>query len=76
MASQVVGDGQACYELNSFIRGLHVYQDVWTPVTGEVLLLNREPENILDKSTVAVIRQSDRTTVGHIPILLLLYRHF
>ena len=67
MASQAVGDGQACYEVNSFIRGLYAYQDVWTPATGEVLLLRREPENVHDKFAVAVVKQSDRTTVGHIP---------
>ena len=67
MANQAVGDSQTCYEVNSFIRGLHVYQTIWTPVTGEVLLLKREPDNIHDKYAVVVVRQSDRTTVGHIP---------
>ena len=57
MASQAVGENQACCEVNSFIRGLHIYQDVWTPVTGKVLLLTREPENVCDKYAVAVIRQ-------------------
>ena len=41
MASQAVGENQACCEVNSFIRD--IYQDVWTPVTGEA----REPENVL-----------------------------
>ena len=67
MANQVVGDQQACYEVNSFIRGLHVYQDIWTPVAGEVLLLKREPDNANDRHAVAVVRQSDGATVGHIP---------
>ena len=67
MANQVVGDQQACYEVNSFIRGLHVYQDIWTPVVGEVLLLKREPDNSHDRYAVAVVRQSDGATVGHIP---------
>ena len=57
MASQAVGENQACCEVNSFIRGLHIYQDVWTPVTGEVLLLTREPENVRDKYAVAVTWQ-------------------
>ena len=55
MASQAV-DNQAYYEMNSFIRGLHVYQDMQTPVTSEVLLLNRQQENTHDKYAVAVIR--------------------
>ena len=67
MASQAVGEGQACYEVNSFIRGLHAYQAIWSPVTCEVLLLKRELDNIHDKLAVAFVRQSDRATVGHIP---------
>ena len=65
MASQAVGDDQACYEVNSFIKGLHSYQDIWTPVISEVMLLKREPENVHGKYAVAVIRQSDKATVGH-----------
>ena len=42
MASQAVGENQVCCEVNPFIRGLHIYQDVWTPVTGEA----RERENV------------------------------
>ena len=67
MANQVVGDQQACYEVNLFIRGLHVCQSIWTPVAGEVLLLKREPDNAYDRYAVAVIGQSDGGTVGHIP---------
>ena len=67
MANQVVGGQQTCYEVNSFIRGLHVYQDIWTPVAGEVLLLKQESDNAHDTNAVAVVRQSDRATVGHIP---------
>ena len=54
MASQAVGENQVCCEVNSFIRGLHIYHDVWI---AEVLLLTREPENVRDKYAVAVIRQ-------------------
>ena len=56
MANQVVGDQHACYEVNSFMRGL---QDIWTPVAGEVLLLKRDPDNAQDKYAIVVIRQSD-----------------
>ena len=35
-------------------------------MTGEVLLLKREPEIVRDMYAVAVIWQSDRATVGHI----------
>jgi hypothetical protein len=55
----------ASAEIDSFIRGYHVYKDDWTPFTGEHLLLRREPDNASDKSAVAVIK--DGEIVGHIP---------
>ena len=43
-------------EVNSFIRGYHAYKDVWTPFIGEELLLRREPDNVKDRSAVAVLK--------------------
>ena len=50
-------------EIDLFIRGYHVYQAHWILFTG--LLLRREPENAMDKSAVAMIKDCD--VVGHIP---------
>ena len=55
----------AVTELSSFIRGYHVYMEVWTPFIGEELLLRREPDNIKDGSAVCVLK--DGEVVGHIP---------
>ena len=33
------------YELDSFIRGYHVYQHIWTPLEGETYSYTREPGN-------------------------------
>ena len=52
-------------ELTSFIRGHHIYKDVWTPVVGETLLLRREPSNVKDDQAIAVVK--DGEVVGHIP---------
>ena len=49
-------------EFNSYVRGYHAYKDTWTP---EMLLLRREPDNIKDKSAVAVMKETD--IVGHVP---------
>ena len=54
-----------CNEFDSYIRGYHAYQDIWTPVVGESLLLRREPDNSVDSSAVAVLREDQ--TVGHVP---------
>ena len=45
--------------------GYHAYQDIWTPVVGASLLLRREPDNSVDSSAVAVLREDQ--TVGHVP---------
>lgn len=52
-------------EFNSFIRGYHAYKDIWIPVQGEVLILKCEPNNMKDKSAVAIYKEGD--VVGHVP---------
>ena len=32
------------YEFDSFIRGYHVYQHIWTPVEGETIAAHANPE--------------------------------
>ena len=54
MVSQVVElDGVA--EFDSYIRGYHAYRDIWSPVVGEILLLKREPDNLVDKTATKVL---------------------
>ncbi len=65
MASQLTGSSLNVTELQSYIRGQHVYKDVWTPVVGEGLLLKREPNNVRDNCAVAVLKEGQ--VVGHIP---------
>jgi hypothetical protein len=65
MASQPPNLDLAVAEFNSFIRGYHVYSQIWDPAFGEVLILEREPNNAVDSSAVAV--KKEHKTVGHIP---------
>ena len=37
----------------STIRGHHVYKDIWTPTMGEILEVQREPENEHDCQTMS-----------------------
>ena len=53
--------------LLTVICGHHVYKDIWTPYTGEILTCKEEPGNIHDLYAVAVRRQGDDITVGHVP---------
>ena len=50
------------------MRGFHAYQNIWNPRTGEVLALEREPDNPEDKFAVAVMKTG--SVVGHVPFNL------
>ena len=64
MASQVVElDGVA--EFDSYIRGYHACRDIWSQVVGEILLLKREPDSLVDSSAVALWKEDK--IVGHVP---------
>ena len=65
MASQpVASSGSDFVEHSSFVRGVHAYKDVWEPKIGEVLQLQREPDNCQDKLAVAVLNSG--RVVGHV----------
>ena len=49
----------------SGVRGYHVYQDVFTPSTGEKLVARLEFNNTMDKQAVKVVKGDE--TVGHLP---------
>ena len=62
-------------EMGSFVRGYHSYMDVWEPQLGEVLVLEREPQNVADKFAVSVVRSG--RIVGHVPFNLApVFSHF
>ena len=39
-------------QVNSFIRGYHEYQEIWTPEIGDEYELKREPLNTVDHNAV------------------------
>ena len=53
-----------CLEFETYIKGHHVYKNIWTPMLGEILQVRREPENIVDKFAVCV--EKDDRVVGHL----------
>ena len=59
--STVPADNPDCYEVPSFIRGYHAYQDVWNPRVGQALRLRKEPDNSYDRHAVAVVKSGDTT---------------
>ena len=70
MASQPVRGREdiTSLEVHSYIRGYHAYQDIWDPRIGEVLPLQREPDNPEDRFAVAIMRRG--SVVGHLPFNL------
>ena len=64
----VSGSVLSSFSVPSYIRGYHAYQDVWSPFPGEVLPLEREPDNPKDVHAVAIKRAG--RIVGHVPFNL------
>ena len=52
-------------ELQSVVRGYHIYKTIWGATIGEILQCTTEPGNSSDSHAVAVTK--DHTVVGHIP---------
>ena len=57
---------QNLFSFNSFVRGHHVYKDIWIPTLREILVCKREPNNEKDPNAVAII--SDGGVVSHVPL--------
>ena len=67
VVAMAVSGGEAIYlsVWNSSIRGHHIYKAVWTPIVGEILVVDQEPSNPHDPHAVAVLKNTD--IVGHVP---------
>ena len=46
--------------VDSFVRGYHVYKDIWVPIIGEILFSEQEPGNEEDRFAVAGHQLSKR----------------
>ena len=76
-------------QVNSFMRGYHEYQEIWTPEIGDDYKLKREPLNAVDNNAVAIVRKREggrsrrkciyenefngETVIGHVPMLMALW---
>ena len=68
MASPQIGRVES-KEYYSWMRGHHAYKDIFEPVIGTTLTLQREPENAKDPHAVAIVEDTG-CIVGHIPLAL------
>ena len=53
-----------CLEIQTYIKGHHLYKDIWTLEIGEQLKVRTEPDNCVDKFAVCV--EKDKRVVGHL----------
>ena len=51
-------------DLETFVKGHHVYKEIWTPKHDEELEVSTEPENLKDKFAVCV--KKNHKIVGHL----------
>lgn len=52
------------FEIDTYIKGHHVYKDIWTPEIGESLDVQLEPNNPVDKYAVCIRKSGN--VVGHL----------
>ena len=55
----------AIHEMETCVRGFHVYTAIWEAAVGEELECGREKGNRVDRYAVAIV--TDETVVGHVP---------
>ena len=53
-----------CLEIQTYIKGHHVYKDIWTPEIEEQLKVRIEPDNCNEKYAVCV--EKEKKAVGHL----------
>ena len=53
------------WEVDSSVRGYHVYKGIWTAAMGEQIGCIREPLNVMDRYAVAL--KKDGALISHLP---------
>ena len=51
-------------DLETFIKGHHIYKNIWTPQLDQLLEVSTEPSNPVDKFAVAV--KKNQNILGHL----------
>ncbi len=60
------GDARSL-QVESYVRAYHVYQRIWNPFVGEVVVVVREEGNVHDRYAVAIVESDTLCSVGHLP---------
>ena len=57
---------KASTEIDTYVKGYHVYKNIWKPTVNEELETEMEPDNVMDKYAVCV--EKNTSIVGHLPL--------
>ena len=57
---------KASTEIDTYVKGYHVYKNIWKPTVNEELETEMEPDNVMDKYAVCV--EKNTFIVGHLPL--------
>ena len=57
---------KASTEIDTYVKGYHVYKNIWKPTVNEELETEMEPDNVMDKYAVCV--EKNNFIVGHLPL--------
>ena len=57
---------KASTEIDTYVKGYHVYKNIWKPTVNEELESEMEPDNVMDKYDVCV--KKNTSIVGHLPL--------
>ena len=55
---------KAITEIDTYVKGYHVYKNIWKPTMNKELETEMEPDNVMDKYAVCVNKNT--STVGHL----------
>ena len=57
---------KASTEIDTYVKGYHVYKNIWKPTVNEELETKMEPDNVMDKYAVCV--KNNTSIVEHLPL--------
>ena len=57
---------KASTEINTCVKGYHVYKNIWKPTVSEKLETETESDNVMNKHAVCV--KKNTSIVGHLPL--------
>ena len=55
---------KASAEIDTYVKGYHVYKNIWKPTVNEELETEMEPDNVIDKYVICV--KKNTSIVGHL----------